>query len=118
MSRLATCSCGTCPKCKRRIYMAEWLRRPGNAEKTRQRARRYRCENIEVVRARDRARGFRDYDHQKTLARKATRILVRPEGCEDCGGRSPHAHHKDYSKPLEVDWLCSSCHGKRHRILV
>jgi len=43
--------------------------------------------------------------------------LVRPEGCEGCGRAVArlHAHHDDYAKPLEVDWLCASCHGNRHR---
>lgn len=44
--------------------------------------------------------------------------LVRPDQCERCGGKcTPEAHHEDYSKPLDVDWLCTSCHGERHREL-
>lgn len=39
--------------------------------------------------------------------------LVRPLVCEDCGGTSKHviqAHHEDYDKPLDVRWLCTTCH--------
>jgi hypothetical protein len=42
--------------------------------------------------------------------------VLRPEHCEDCNETAKvHAHHEDYSKPLDVDWLCTICHGKRHR---
>jgi hypothetical protein len=43
-------------------------------------------------------------------------LLKKPENCEQCGGRTSrlHAHHSDYSKPLEVLWLCVSCHAKLH----
>lgn len=46
-------------------------------------------------------------------------VLVRPDICERCGkdpgkasdGRSKiHAHHHDYDKPLDVEWLCAKCH--------
>lgn len=48
--------------------------------------------------------------------------LVR-QPCEVCGvsgkrdsGRSlVHAHHDDYSKPLEVRWLCDTHHNEHHR---
>lgn len=38
--------------------------------------------------------------------------LVRPELCERCGqrGRRIEAAHHDYTKPLEVTWLCPTCH--------
>lgn len=34
--------------------------------------------------------------------------------CIDCGGKA-QAHHHDYSKPLEVEWLCASCHALLHK---
>ncbi len=41
--------------------------------------------------------------------------LVRPANCEKCFKASKiQAHHEDYSKPLEVMWLCQSCHRKQH----
>lgn len=41
--------------------------------------------------------------------------LVRPDQCEDCGGGGQIlGHHDDYSKPLDVRWLCNSCHRKWH----
>jgi len=33
--------------------------------------------------------------------------------CEVCGSISSEAHHEDYSKPLEVEWLCNLHHVER-----
>lgn len=50
--------------------------------------------------------------------------LVRPDRCERCGedpGKAKdgrplvQAHHEDYSRPLEVRWLCTLCHALEHR---
>src|SRR5258707_11637000 len=30
--------------------------------------------------------------------------------CVVCGSRPTHAHHFDYSRPLDVIWLCPKCH--------
>lgn len=41
--------------------------------------------------------------------------LVRAKFCSQCDafGRI-EAHHPDYSKPLEVVWLCRQCHSAIH----
>lgn len=36
-----------------------------------------------------------------------------PQPCEICSStdlRAVIAHHQDYSKPFDVNWLCRSCH--------
>ena len=40
--------------------------------------------------------------------------LIKKEPCK-CGIEDVQAHHHDYSKPLEVTWLCTTCHGLEHR---
>lgn len=43
--------------------------------------------------------------------------IKRAEACFFCSGTSRlQAHHSDYSRPLDVHWLCSACHGKLHSI--
>jgi len=41
------------------------------------------------------------------------RLVKQP--CERCGAsKLVQAHHDDYSKPLEVRWLCFPCHRIHH----
>ena len=50
--------------------------------------------------------------HASRYAVKAGK-LIRPDHCESCFKEcKPEGHHKDYSKPLDVDWLCQECHKK------
>lgn len=42
--------------------------------------------------------------------------VIRPDVCTACGRAIKlTAHHDDYTKPLDVRWLCYECHGKEHR---
>jgi hypothetical protein len=36
--------------------------------------------------------------------------------CQECGDLNVDGHHEDYSKPLEVIWLCRKHHAKKHPI--
>ena len=37
--------------------------------------------------------------------------------CIRCGVPNSHGHHEDYTKPLEVMWLCAKHHIERHKLL-
>ena len=42
--------------------------------------------------------------------------LERPTVCSRCGSEGDiEAHHEDYSKPLDVMWLCVRCHNELHK---
>jgi hypothetical protein len=43
--------------------------------------------------------------------------IKKPERCQGCDTKPKRleGHHKDYTKPLDVMWLCRSCHAKEHR---
>lgn len=90
-----------------------------------------RKSKIEYYRAYDRERGNRQtieyrrrYQENNPIKRGASalvnkaihnKLLKKPKSCESCGETtSLHGHHDDYSKPLEVTWLCPSCHFVWH----
>lgn len=66
--------------------------------------REYRKTHRLTGEARRRANA-RSYLHQYI---KRLKVLKQP--CEVCGGLNVEAHHEDYSKPLEVRWLCRGKH--------
>lgn len=54
------------------------------------------------------------------LNRSVSRGLIeKPDFCSKCGkhevSRKIHAHHHDYTKPLDVIWLCAQCHKDEHK---
>lgn len=88
----------------------------------------YRAENIEKIREYDRARGSRQsktylkqyrekYPNKYKAHTKLNNALrdgrIQKQPCEICGADSV-AHHDDYSKPLEVRWLCQAHHKQWH----
>ena len=60
-----------------------------------------------------------EYDRSKIWREVNTNIkkgvIIRPEKCSICSRKGKiEAHHDDYSKPLDIRWLCKSCHKKLH----
>lgn len=86
--------------------------------------RRWFQENRDVVRA-SQERSAERNDPVKREAREKLHAavksgrVVKAATCERCGQEVPkerlQGHHADYSKPLEVEWLCSTCHGRERR---
>ena len=65
----------------------------------------------------------REHEPEKWKARNAVSNairdgrLARGTECFFCGSAERiQAHHHDYSQPLDVFWLCSTCHGKLHTV--
>lgn len=101
-----------CSKCQSAYRSAYYQK---NKEKMRERARvmrskhgygsikKYREENPEKYKA-------------GILFREAVKYgRIKKEPCVICGDETAQGHHKDYSKPLDVVWLCSEHHGAVHR---
>jgi len=68
------------------------------------------------------ARAYRKRNPEKLKAQNELNYAIRSgrmerKPCEVCGtDQRVHAHHHDYSKPLDVRWLCFVCHKKAHPV--
>ncbi len=75
---------------------------------------KYRLKNQRLFRLR-----YKEKNQSRERARQAVAkgILVNPGACERCGRADVRLemHHEDYSKPLEVKWLCRACHAMLSR---
>lgn len=92
---------GRCRECNRK-RCADWRGR--NREKVYENVRRQYARDREKVNARCNLNYHMKRGHVK-------RGPCEVDGCE-C---KAHAHHDDYSKPLEVRWLCRTHHADLHR---
>lgn len=56
-----------------------------------------------------------DRDRARRLVGRALRAgRLERLPCEKCGSVKSQAHHEDYSRPLDVRWLCFPCHRAEH----
>lgn len=105
-----------CKEChKRRMFIN---RRTNPEVQLRERARAKRPERKQM--ARKISQRWRQEHPEAYRAHTAVNNAVRDkrlvkEPCAICGTtKNVHGHHKDYSKPLDVKWLCAKCHHRIH----
>lgn len=101
-----------------RVRCRECMRRRGRQFQNRHRER-WRQEH------RVKARRWQERNPDKVRAHRAVARalqrgrLVRPERCERCercDNLGPlHAHHENYQRLLDIQWLCRACHGTTYR---
>jgi len=65
-------------------------------------------------------RRYHERNAHKNHARQAVRFALKTgklvrQPCEVCGLADSQAHHPDYSRKLEVRWLCRKHHWELHR---
>ena len=75
-------------------------------------------ESVRIARRRwDKKNRHKKYAHQKVKRAVDKGILIKPNSCSMCSdsGVPIEGHHSDYDKPLDVMWLCRTCHGRQHR---
>ena len=97
---------------KSRIY---WL---GN-DSVKEKAKLWKKSNIDRVK-----KSLRTWIEKNPMKKRAHSILnyhvsvgnmSRPKKCVKCFKEcKPDAHHVDYTKPLDVLWLCRQCHRNEH----
>ena len=91
--------------------MREWYARFTPEERREKRMSRAVRENR---RRRPEDHAARERVRQKARRAISNGLLVKG-ACERCGDMKVHAHHEDYSRPLDVNWLCPLHHSERHR---
>lgn len=80
------------------------------------------CMNCVQIRNRESARRSAR-NNPNNIARRMVALAVstgfmRPASeflCIDCGDPAKHYDHRDYNRPLDVDPVCTRCHGRRGR---
>lgn len=134
-----------CKKCGKRKKLGMFYAQRHNSdgrmgkckECTKKDVLKYRRENIEKIRQYEKTRS--KLPHRKALAARCLKkfrsdnpkcvaahnkvakavksgVLIRPERCSSCYTIGKVVgHHHDYKKPLDVAWLCQTCHKQLHK---
>ncbi|MHC4647806.1 MAG: hypothetical protein ACYTBJ_20275 [Planctomycetota bacterium] len=100
-------------------YYRKYDRERGRTQKRIDAAARYQADNPEKT-AKAKAGWIAGNQEKRATHIKTGNAIrdgrLRRMPCEKCGAEPTEAHHEDYSKPLEVIWLCPRCHKREHSI--
>lgn len=105
---------------KRLDYYREYDRTRGTAHhRVKARAAYRQTEAGREAKRRGQAKWDELNKHKKACHAKVQRAIrsgkLTKQPCELCGEQKSEAHHADYTKPLDVQWLCPSHHVELHK---
>lgn len=115
-SKMADGLLGKCKSCTKSDVSANYLvNKPRYRKYERRREQSLKRKFDKLAQQRKRRRDHPEKARAYAMVHRAIKSgkLVRLP-CRVCGNRKSEGHHSDYSKPLEVDWLCFSCHRAEH----
>lgn len=132
----------TCRKCGHHLQLTEFYKHQEMADGhlnickscVKKRVAKHREANIDRIREYDRQRGklahrielsseihqrYKQRHPERILATNAVNNAIRDGAltklpCLICGNKNVEGHHPDYSRPLDVVWLCSVHHREIH----
>ena len=104
------------------ICFRKYIRERGKSGEAKTKRRSYYKKPEVVARMRAHTQSYRENNRGKNHAQQAVQYAVRvgklkrPDKCTRCHKEGKvEAHHIDYSKQLEVIWVCRACHAFIHR---
>lgn len=80
--------------------------------------KRYRADNPEKLAGYLRSYRARYPEKDRAHAMVSMSIhrgKIKRQNCFVCDSPKAHAHHEDYSRPLDLIWYCRRHHAARHR---
>lgn len=110
--------CKTC----RKAYNYKWY--DANKEHVREQHREYRSDErvkkLELAKTKRLQAKYPEKTKARYMVRDALSAgkITKPDNCTSCDATGRlEGHHNDYSKPLDVEWLCVLCHKAKHGVL-
>ena len=103
---------GKCKECAKADVRENYAKtRPAKTKYEKERAQRPE-RKAAAIRSQRRYRAIHPERHaaHAAVAKAVRRGDLARSPCEVCGEVRAQAHHDDYSKPLDVRWLCFRCH--------
>ena len=109
---------------RKRAYNREYHRRPEVRERRRV-SHKAASHKYQAAHPENMVKKMRKYRLTRPEAAAATSavnngiragIIFKPGECSRCGEtRRIEGHHFDYSRPMDVVWLCEPCHKQLHK---
>ena len=105
-----------CPPCRQWACRKQVMKDIHFKEKRRERNKLTRVKEYNRTYRQTRVPAFKSAARKKVATELMAGRLVRGL-CRACGSKKSEAHHTDYSKPLDIVWLCRRCHALMHAMI-